>query len=386
MNTILIPWVMDSQKAALSILFGRTFAIDARGQCHDSNDFQLVNKYLYYDEKTLDRQAGYIKPSILKRDIDVYTQRLWTDLVIQGVARSPSPTTSLTVTATVRGPRTGFSQVISVHGDRHVARGRLGLQLSSPLPFTEIPLRYDKAYGGTDEHARERLADRLEDRMIFETVGETEDREYSEFSYPRNPAGKGYVLDFDAALGMQWPNLEFPDQLLSLENLVLPQNAWGERPYPASFDWFAHAWFPRVAFFGEIPPTVDGRPPQIEIDLGLFTADLTSTPLIQRPKASFSQGAHPYMWRHRMQGGETVEVSTIGRDGSPLYLVIPDLKPSVRIRPEGARELRIPADLDLVFIEADARRLTLLWRATTTLHTAPSPVWRNNTAYSIHWA
>lgn len=385
MNTTLIPWYNDSEKPAISVLFGRNFAIDARGRCHDSNNFQPVDEYLYYDEEVLGGRTGYIRPSILKRDMDLYAQRLRTDLVIQGVARSPSPTTSLTVTATIRGPGTQFSQVISVHGDRRVTRGAVGLRLSSPVPFTEMPLRYDKAYGGTDEHSRKRLADRLEDRMIFDTVGEAEDREYSEFSYPRNPAGKGYVLSPESAHGTLWPNLEFPDQLLTLESLALPQNAWGKRPYPAGFDWFAHAWFPRVAFFGEIPPTANGRPPQAEVDLGLLAADLTSTPVLQRPKTHFSQGAHPYMWRHRMHGNETVSISTIGSNGSPLHLVMPGLKPSVRVRLQGTREQHIPADLDLVFIEADTRRLTLLWRASVALDTVLSPTWRDEVAHSIHW-
>src|SRR5690606_6624968 len=265
-----------------------------------------------------------------------------------------------------------------------VEQGAYGLRLSEPEPFEQMPLRLDKAYGGTDERARVEHGNREEDAMIFDTVGEEEDREYSEYSYPRNAAGKGYVVEPAAAVGTEWPNLELLDERLSLERLVAPVEAWGERPYPICFDWFPHAFFPRVAFFGEIPMTTDGEVPAREVQMGLLPPDLTRRPLLARPKHQFAQGAHPMLWRHRLRGDEQIECSAIGRDGAPLRVQLPRLSPSVRIRPLGSKSEppRPETKLDLVLIEADRQEVTLLWRATVPAsHEALMGPWERETPY-----
>jgi hypothetical protein len=285
-----------------------------------------------------------------------------------------------------QGPRVRLSHRLQVSGDRRVERGATRLRLGDPAPYTEMPLRYDKAYGGTDEQARIAGTDPEEARLIYDTVGEEEDREISEFSYPRNPAGKGYVVDPASAVGTPWPNIEWPDDPLSLERLVAPRTAWGARPNPAGFDWFPHPWFPRVAFFGEIPPTDDGRVPVAEVRQGLLPADLTSRTLLARPKEGFAQGAHPYLWRTRLIGDEHIRVSAIGTDGAALDVALPSLLPSVRLRPPGGKEAVLPAELDLVYIAGDSRRVTLLWRASLAVdRPALPPGWEQQTSYKIEW-
>ena len=382
----IIAWMTQDERPALSVLFGRRFEIKPGGACVEAEPFVLQTELEYYPEAQLGPRPGYIRPSLLKRDIDLYAFRERTDLVIQGSVRNPRKLRDLRVDLTVRGAAVRFAQSIHVTGDRWIERGPAGLRLSEPEPFDEMPLRYDKAYGGTDEMALAADPDRDENRMIYDTVGEEEDREISEYSYPRNPAGKGYVIDPESAPGTPWPNLELSDESLRLSAISAPLNAWSARPYPAGFDWFPHAWFPRSAFFGEMPATTDGQIPKAELKLGILPADLRKQSLLARPKLPFAQGAHPRLWQHRLLGDEQIQILSLGQGGAPLELTLPKLAPLVDLRLPGQRAIRLPTELDLVFITAEDRRVTLLWRATHRLEpNTLGPDWEAQTSYTIGW-
>lgn len=386
MDRKIVAWKTKLGQPALSVLFGRSFAVGPRGVCSEAGPFALQEELVYYPESELGEREGYIRPSVLKRDVDLYPFRARTDLVIQGTVRATRPMRTMTVELGCHGSRTRLSQRLQVSGDRWIERGPSGLRLGEAVAFDEMPLRYDKAYGGTDERARIAGTDRDEARMIYDTVGEEEDREISEFSYPRNPAGKGYVVDIESAPGTPWPNIEVPGELLQLEHIAAPRTAWGARPYPGGFDWFPHAWFPRVAFFGEIPVTDDGAVPAAEVRQGLLPADLTRQSLLSRDKDGFAQGAHPYLWRERLLGDEKIRVTGLGTDGGPLEVALPSLQSVVRLRPLGAPELVLRAELDLVLISGDSRTVTLLWRASHVLdRLALPPTWEQQTSYTIEW-
>jgi hypothetical protein len=384
MESTIIPWSAPSNAPAVSVVFGRTFAFSPEGRCDDTGPYSLREDYAFYTD--IPRGTGYIQPSILERDVDLWPWRGFTDLVVQGIARPPTPRASMQVVLACQGSTVSFGHTLAVSGDRVVERGRHGLQLSAPERFEAMPLRHDKAYGGTDESVRKRDSNRLEDRMIHDLVGSKEDRENSDFSYPRNPAGKGYVLDSEFAEGTHWPNIEFPDDPLEIEKLVASQDAWGERPYPASFDWFPHAWFPRVAFFGEFPPTASGRVPTKEVDMGLCPANLREMPILARPKHPFAQGAHPRLWRHRLLGDERIRVDGIGFDGAPLLVQLPRLSPRVRLRMLDGAIHELATELDLVLVEGETRHVTLLWRAHALVGDLPLPPgWRERMPYTIEW-
>lgn len=380
----LLDWTTAQDEPAVSVVFGRNFIIDPRGACKDEGSFALQEDLEYYPEEQLGERTGYIRPSLLLRDVDLWPHRARTDLVIQGTARSQRPVRTLPVGLTVRGSAVRFSQVLQVSGDRVVEAGPTGPRVSEAAAFEAMPLRYDKAYGGTDERALAADPDREEARMIYDTVGEAEDREISAYSYPRNPAGKGYVIDPESIVGTQWPNIELPDELLKLERIAAPRDAWGDRPYPGGFDWFPHAWFPRSAFFGEMPPIAGDAVPKAELALGVLPADYPRLPLFKRPRLPFAQGAHPRLWRHRWLGDERLRVDAIGADGAPLEVALPGVVPEVRLRLPGEPEAVLAAELDLVLVAADARRVTLLWRATQVLaRPLQGAEWKAQTSVTI---
>jgi hypothetical protein len=349
----------------VSIMTGRTYSVTHGGKCEPvPASYQIVTEPAYYQH--IDYE-GHYRPSLLNRDIDVFSWRNFTDLVVQGVARTDKPVTSLSITLVCRGKHVDIAKEIIATGDRWVERGRTGPALTEPVPFFEMPVRYDKAYGGTDEKAEAKLADREELQVIRNYVDPGEFMEISEYSYPRNPPGKGYLVHDDGLIDLPWPNLEFPNDRLTLASVTAPLEAWGNRPYPACFDWFGHAWFPRVAFFGEFAPTADDRMPQAEVDLGILPSNLNDLPLLRRPKHGFAQGAHPYLCRNRLHGDEKITVTHMSGDGRDFLISLPREKPHVSFRDHAKREHSLDCSLDLVFVETEKDQVTLLWRATLLL-------------------
>lgn len=343
---------------------------------------ELSHEFKYYKNISY---KGYIRPSILKRDMDFYPWRENTDLVIQGIARSDQLIKEFNVKLTWQGEREKLSQVIIATGDRWVEK-KHSLKLTEPEPFTEMPIRYDKAYGGTDEIAEKKYSDPNKIELIQEICGDDEDREVSEYSYFRNPSGKGYLIDIDGANELQFPNLEFQNDRLSIGRLVAPLNKWGERPYPACFDWFPHAWFPRCAFFCDFPETYNGKIPYTEVELGIFREGIEKIPVTSRPKHGFAQGSHPYLWRHRFQGDEEIRITHMSKDGRDFYVKLPNHVPKIKVRLFGGEVQQLQPMLDLVFIETEKDQVTLLWRGSTaTKKDFIPPNWEDQCEYSVEW-
>ncbi|OQY11432.1 MAG: hypothetical protein B6I30_06805 [Desulfobacteraceae bacterium 4572_187] len=360
------------------------YSIAISGQCVPiKKKAEIQTESEYYDNITY---MDKYRPSLLKRDIDIYPWRLKTDVVIQGTARTERPKRNLSINLICEGKKARFNREIIISGDRRIEQGRTGLRLTEPEPFIEMPIRYDKAYGGTDELAEDKFADPEELKFFEDMLDEEDNLESSEYSYPRNPAGKGYLIDPEGIIGLPWPNLEFPKERLTLEKVAAPLERWGDRSYPACFDWFSHAWFPRVAFFGEFPETHDGLTPMREVKMGILERDLPQKPLLKRPKHGFAQGAHPYMWRHRLQGDERIRITHMSKDGRDFYVMLPPHRPKIFVRLFGGKEQMAPPVLDLVFIETDENRVTLLWRGSVPMdreHLMPD--WEKECEYRVVW-
>lgn len=370
-------------RTVLSVVTGARFEVDFYGRCHRRDgEFALQTEFAYYDNIVY---PGRYKPSLLKRDIDLWPWRDFTDLVIQGVARSERPATSLDVNLVVRGSGANLSRTVRVTGDRRLVVRGGEMFLSDAVAFTEMPMRYDKAYGGTDELAESRLANPEELALLRELAGD-EDEELSEYSYPRNPAGKGFAIDPDSLDGLAWPNLEWSDDALDTARLIAPVKKWGHRPYPACFDWFQHGWFPRVAFFGEFPDTFDDLIPDPERSLGILPENLGSINLFERPKSGFAQGAHPYLARQRFAGDEQLRVTAMSSDGRDFQLALPSVRPEVFIRTPDTGETAAHVSLDLVFLNTETGMLDLVWRATLlSPRQHLPPRWEEQHPYRIVW-
>jgi hypothetical protein len=232
-----------------------------------------------------------------------------TDVILIGHARAPGgkPVTALKVGLSVAQRE----KMLHVVGDRHW----LGWEPSSPAPFVEMPLIYERAFGGQL---------RTKDEVTL-----TEER---------NPVGVGLALGHArAALGDPLPNLEDPRQLL----------AEGTCPAPAGFGCIAPSWLPRRAFAGTYDEQWQrSRAPYLPED---FQARYLNC-------ASEGLSLDGYL-----KGGEPVVLVGMSERG-PVHTAVPRcvLETAFTLR---GQSHAAPSQLQTVLIEPDEDRMRLTYHS-----------------------
>ena len=116
----------------------------------------------------------------------------------------------------------GIHKVAVVSGDRVWTLGVTGIIASPPLPFTSMPLSWDRAFGGSDL---------------------SHDDQTKRGSDLRNLTGVGFHLNDrdDSILNTRLPNVERHGDLMS---------AWTDKPQPIGFTPVGRGWHPRIGFAG----------------------------------------------------------------------------------------------------------------------------------------
>ena len=130
--------------------------------------------------------------------VELDHRKVGTDLVVLGSARALG---DKTVTQMEVSARCGaLEHRTTVIGDRRWERSWGRIKATAPLPFREMPLSNDRAFGGQAQFDGQPLPHVI------------------------NPIGRGYCATKDDADGKPLPNLERPGRLIS---------AWTDQPLPA---------------------------------------------------------------------------------------------------------------------------------------------------------
>jgi hypothetical protein len=262
-----------------------------------------------------------------------------TDVVVQGSAFAPRgrPTDSMEASVSVGGR----CKRVRVFGDRAVRwRGDGSLTIDAPEPFGEMPLVYQRAYGGLDWRVpakAETAADAI--RLDSDHPG----------LYPRNPFGRGYLVAPGEVPNMLMPNLEDPDDLLTADRLVVGDpKLWYRQPLPWCFDWSHPGTFPRCVFFG---PRVDAWFPAPsdedlpEVKRGLlpsgFRSRMANRPLLSGPEPSFFLEASFGMTFTRIEGAPVV-IRGMCPDRPEIVFTIPAQGPAITLAVERTTETPRP--------------------------------------------
>jgi hypothetical protein len=233
-------------------------------------------------------------------------------------------------------------KTIAVFGDRGAMLEGNGKtpRYSDPTLFTELPLLYERAYGGAD------------------TTGELD------FAYPRNPVGRGLVLQDSANRTVELPNFEDPDDLLTPERLILGNvKRWSRQPLPQGAGWFAKTWYPRMSFVGVIPGFVDADEIMPEEALGLVPRNQIALGRQFRLPSfdvRFNNGASPGLALPHLAGTEAVRLLNLSKDGDVRFR-LPGDRPTI-VADIGRGESAPEAVLHSVVIEPEHRRVDLVWR------------------------
>ncbi len=203
-------WEGTDQVPRLSVILKGTFAIATGGAAPWAADQLPV---LWADEPY---DADPLSTVRLESDMVPFKPR--GDVVLVGSAHTPGgqPRTHVDVGLRV-GP---VRKIVRVIGDR-VCKGPTvmlpAVTASPPIPFTVMPLRYERAFGGIDAAAAA--------------------------YYPQNPVGTGFIAGgASAADGVPMPNLVGPEDDVT---------DWQFRPrLPAGLGFYGRGWVPRLGYAG----------------------------------------------------------------------------------------------------------------------------------------
>jgi hypothetical protein len=191
-----------------------TFDVDASGRCTPADEqVPLVFADEHFGDPAL---------TAIARESDFVPLKPRIDILVSAHAVSPNvhPVARMDVSLAW----SGFVKQAIVTGDRQWLR-RLGgfLSASQPRAFTQLPLTWDRAYGGMDQS----------DGEVPQHAAEL-----------RNPVGKGFYIKgrpSETVEGQPLPNIESPGQLIEV---------WSDRREPIGFGPIGRSWQPRVRFAG----------------------------------------------------------------------------------------------------------------------------------------
>jgi hypothetical protein len=236
---------------------------------------------------------------------DIFLRKIGVDLGVLGTMRLPRA-----VTQTLVHLRCGaFEHALRVSGDRtwEGSGGEGGLVASSPAPFTEMDLSYQRAFGGVANC------------------------EGMQAPFPDNPVGRGYYLSEDEARGKLLPNIE--------PAMGPHVTKWDDQPSPVGWGPYPMSWGLRA----RKAVTVDAE--------RVAVADISP---------SAFNNAHPDLVLSEIAPGTTVEVA--GMSETKLRFDVPRLLGNVRVE-LGAVAFDVKTKVDGVFVWVDGGRVVITQRA-----------------------
>jgi len=350
----------EAGRPLLCVLAKRTYRFDPDGECA-----------LHPDQAPLLREPRYAPGGLLlEEDTDLWPYKPRTDLVVLGHAYNHPGARRFSASVSVG--RT--TKEVAVFGARCCQVARDGRILFSPPAVAErVPLSYAFAYGGRDALAEAScgnpaallqpyLASGTEAALVTAA---------SPFLYPRNPAGRGFLVEATrtAVEALELPNLEDPQDLLVPERLAAGEvGRWPLQPVPASLGWLDYGAFPRAAWLGALAacdPIVD--PGRVgEVRFGHCQPDI----LVEKdppaaPAFEGVNGASLGLRLPHLSGGETIVLLNLSPRRGTLRLHLPSHRPKLSVDGRTGNLLPTVPVIHSVVIQPDTSTLSVVWRGSS---------------------
>lgn len=325
----------------------------------------------------------------LTHDSDRILQRRQVDVVVLGHARSLERRPAFEV-AVVLGPE---RRTLAVFGERRLERTRTGqLALSPPVALEKVPLTWSHAYGGVDRTLLEKLGDPLVE--LAAAFGTRLGPEQTSYAYPRNPHGRGYLLEAspEALAATALPHLENPAALLTGDNILRPDpELWPLAPPPAATAWLPYVYFPRACQVGLPTPLYSRDHIQAadfaEVRDGLLQARalVKGAPITERVDTASAQGAAPGMRFADVSPGMHVSLSNVHPQRSVWRWQLPSERPRLAIRLKGGQPDELAAQIRSLVIEPDLDRVSIVWVGERSLEPPLTPEQLAKVDYGLKW-
>lgn len=332
----IVPGRTRAGECQFSVLVKRSYRI-VRGQPaqRSERDAPLRLTDQYYDR-------GDPEWSVVEHENEMVPFKAAIDVVIIGKAHAPQgrPTETMGV-----GVRIGTQQkVLRVIGDRVCHwRADAAPGFSDPLPFLEMEIRYDRAYGGRDEKSDANLP----------------------FFYPRNDMGRGVALRNlrEVVDGLALPNIESADDLLTPERVIIDDPArWPQQPVPQGLGWRQRTWYPRSALIGSLPPFLQPGTVTIEETMKMLPANHVALARQMRLppfEAQFHNGASFGLALPTLKHDESVSLRGLTPDGA-LDFQMPGETPTLALD-IGDGDQALETKVHTVSIRPDDLELDIVW-------------------------
>jgi hypothetical protein len=342
-----VPGQSADGKPIFSVVVKRTYELRPnQSPVRRERPNPLVKVDVYYDD-------GDAESSTVKYETELTSFKFATDIVVIGRAHAPGgrPVSQLDASVELLGRK----KTIRVIGDRRcVYRSDKAPSFTDPVPFAEMDIRYDKAYGGFDLKSVSGLS----------------------FYYPRNHRGTGVALKniADVVEGLPLPNLEDPNDLLTPERVVLGEpERWNQQPLPQGFGWFQKTWYPRCSFAGAMPPFVDVHTVLREETLGLVPkGQIALARQFKLPSFDlrFENGASLGLAVPYLAGGEIVRLVNLTAEGE-FRFEVPNDAPRIMLD-ISLGENELAPILQTVCVHAEEKEVDLVWAGA---HEYPGTDW-----------
>ncbi len=352
----------------------RTYTLD-RNRCHLADEQQPLVIAPSFATDTEGRLTS------LEDDTDFYPPKESTDVVVRGSVVPRHRTGEILI-----GVEVGRSvRTLSVSGERHVEVSASGtVRFSDPASIECVPLTYSHAYGGHDAHALAELTPPPNEHREDKSP-----RRRGLYAYPRNKVGSGYFIDIDRrrADGSLLPQIEDPaDRLVPERLFVRRAREWINAPIPGSFQWMAHAWYPRIMRF--VGGHLEHDPPAGPIREALFPDghDLTGAIPSSGAVLRAYQGASPGLACERLRGGELILLRNLVPGHAELRSTVPAETPRFQLRPPGVSHVFEPDPvMQTLRIDLERRLLSITWCGAVRLLAVMSPKQLAETRISVEW-
>ena len=266
--------------------------------------------------ETADLHHGPPHVASVSRESDIALIKPRVDVLVNGCAYAPRGKTAASVRVAMEVG--DVRKELLVSGDRAWRKGSLGGAATSPVPFSRMPIIYERAFGGV--HA-------------------PPDDPHTHAVEARNFSGVGFrgVRSYDPNIDTDLPNVEYPDDR---------QNVRSDAPRPAGFGVVSRAWRPRVEFAGTYDANwLDRQWPLLPADFD--PRHYQAAPLDQQSST--------------LRGGEPVTLQNLTAEGLWNFR-LPAIDVGARLIFDGRVE-DLPLRLDTVMIETETRRVVMTCRA-----------------------
>lgn len=338
----------------LSVLFRRTYRVEKDGR------LALAAEQLPLVDEPVDHADGSDR---IAADADLFPLKPVTDLVLLGHAHGKGRK-QFDVSIHVNGKPVKSIRVI---GNREV--GSLGdgeIFIAPPAPVDKVPLTYTHAYGGIDKAALVKHGNPWKPLAEYYKVDPNGGNLMNPFHYPRNPAGRGYMLEatVEAVNTLVLPNLEDPLDLLTPQRLPFRQPGWWyKQPLPQATEWFPHTWFPRVGYLG-LEFGVFGELGKVaEVDRGFCPPEVMHARMPTPQDAfRFTCGASLGLQLPHFRGGEVVTIDNAHPTESRFTIRIPTERPRIWVDGRKGTMKETEPVIQTVLIEPDSNHVSLVWR------------------------